>query len=249
MYYRKYFSGTVESALLTKTITTFNSGNQNHYYVIAETICNAIKETLEDVGISCQYDDQNSILTIDGVSVQMHCSTATNTYYYVNGLNLGYTSGSPFNGNIYKFYVTLKGDVKSIINILYGCYSDPANEINLGTVLGKGTDLKDGKEIRVICAGVNTTSNFFILKDNEIFKDYSNYLTFGQQITNIPQLNGNGSEITLVDCIAQVGRFKLNNCYFGHAALTNKEFYNIGGDIYYKLTNNILVKCSSDTNT
>ncbi len=249
MYYRKYFSGTVESINLTKTITTFNNGPQIHYYVIADTVCHAIKETLEDVGISCLYDDQNSILTVDGVTVQIHAPGTAQIYYYVKGQSLSYTNQSPFSGNNYKFYVILKGDIDGILNISFGNYSAPANE-GIGISIGKGVDLKDGKEIRMIQTIANAiNANSFILKDDEIFVDHKTNLVFGQQITNVPQLNGNGSEITLIDCIAQVGRFKLNNCYFGHAALTNQEFYNIGGDIYYKLSNNILVICSSDTNT
>lgn len=119
-----------------------------------------------------------------------------------------------------------------------------------GISLGHGIDLKTGDKIRVIhCISAAANSNFFIIKDDEIFTDYKNAITFGQQISNVTQLNENGSEITLVECIAQAGRFKLNNCYFGHAALVNKEFYNIDGDIYYKLSNNILVKCFPETNS
>ena len=71
-------------------------------------------------------------------------------------------------------------------------------------------------------------------------------MVFGGVITSIDDLNNGGTEVTLVECVAQPGRFKLDNSYFGNNVLSNNEFYNIGGEIYYKISSNILIKCVNE---
>lgn len=246
MYYRKYFAGSVEDAKLTRTVVDIaTKGNRTEYYVIDDVVCKAIKETLEDAGVSCAYASENSVLQIDGLTVQFLCySSATHIYYNVNGANIGNQTSNPFSGNNYKFYVTLKGDIDSVLNIAIGTYSSPTSE-SYGISIGKGKDLKDGLQIRATSNISNLTTNysFYIVKNDEIFRDNKGLIIFGGIITHISSLDGNGTEVTLVECVAQPGRFKLDNSYFGNAALTVDTFYNIGGDIYYQRSKNILVKC------
>lgn len=248
MYYRKYFAGSVENVSLTRTTVDISSNtNRTEYYVVDDVICRAIKETLEDSGIACTYTSDNSTLVIDGLTVQI-LRYANSLYYNMNGLvpliiNATSLTTYPFSGNNYKFYVTIKGDSDSVLNISVGSYNAPNAEYGLS--IGKGKDLKDDQEIRAVNSLTNSMNNslFYIIKGNQIFQEYKNAITFGYALTSVTQLNGNGTDVTLIECVAQPGRFKLNNCYFGITYLTNNEFYNIGGDIYYKLSNNILVKC------
>ncbi len=249
MYYRKYFAGTVENAGLTKSIVDISDSrySRSDYYIKSGTICNAMRETLGEAGISCEYSEQNSTLNIDGLTVQFLCYGNVNyVYYNANGAQLGNQSVSPFNGNNYKFYITLKGDIESILIIYIGIYANPAIE-GYGIAIGKGRDLKDGEQIYTAGSLVDAVNNsrFFILKNDKILEDFKGVVNFGFQMTNDLNLNGSGTEYTLVECIAQPGRFKLDNCYFGSPMLSNGYFYNIGGDIYYKLSNNIVAKCTS----
>lgn len=250
MYYRKYFAGTVENVNLTRTTADISGvGNRTEFYIMDDVICRAIKETLEDVGISCEYASENSILQIEGLSVQI-LRYSNSLYCSANGVVIGNIgSYSPFSGNNYKFYVTLKGDIDSVLIIAIGYYGAPAND-SYGFVIGKGKDLRDSSQVRVITLISSATStgssSFYILKDDEIFSDYKSGVAFGFAMPSIPALNGNGNEVTLIECVAQAGRFKLDNCFFGNAALGNGEFYNIGGEIYYKLSSYILVKCNNE---
>lgn len=247
MYYRKYFAGSAEDSMLTrKLVVISNSSTASEYYVRSDVICRAIQETLEDVGISCIYDNQNSTIMIEDLTIQISTyNNSANVLYNINGLSVGTQTKHPFNGSNhnYKFYVTLKGDIDAILNISIGSYSTPQDETN-GISIGKGKDMKDGQSIRTVCT-IPTVSNgnCYVVKDDEIFQDYKSLIAFGGSISNVSSLNGNATEVTLVECVAKPGRFKLDNCYFGNDALTIYEFYNIGGEIYYKIANNILVKC------
>lgn len=245
MYYRKYFSGTISSNTdYRATLSIANNVNQNNYYNQTAVICLAIKSTLEDVGILCEYDAETHVLQIEGISLQILCTTSAGYIAYsANGISIGSQSYSPFSGTNYKFYVTLKGDKDGILQVFIGQYSNPTVE-NYGFAIGKGIDLRDGQDIRVVFGGsIGGIGGGYILKDDAILSEYKNSVSFGQKMTHYNNLNDNGKEVTLVECVAQPGRFKLKNCYFGQTNLTVNEFYNIGGDIYYYMSQNILVKC------
>lgn len=253
MYYRKYFAGTLSNTSQTKAVQLLGNTSANSTIYVNQTdlICNAVKETCIEAGIDCIYLGDGK-LDIDGVSVQIVASNSNGgTVYRIQGYssNLWSSTFAICSGASYKFYVTLKGDIDGILKICIGYFSSPSAETT-GIVLGKGVDLSDGLDIRVVEAIGNVGNSYLrILKNNSLLTDYSNYIVFGQQFTNVAQLNGSGSEITLVECVAQTGRFKIDNCYFGSAALNVDEFYNIGGDIYYYLSKNILVKCANEQST
>lgn len=248
MYYRKYFAGSVDDASLTRNVVNIsNNSVSTEYYVQDDVVCRAVKETLEDMGITCTYTSENSTLSIDGLTMQI-IRVSNTIYYNANGIVFGDSTSLPFSGNYYKFYVTLKGDIDSVLMVSIGYYSNPYYDL-YGFCIGKGKDLKDGSPIRVVSKIADSVSNssfFYIIKNDEIFADYKNKVQFGQAITNIQALNGKGTEVTLVECVAQPGRFKMDNCYFGNAVLSNGEFYNIGGDIYYKPSINYIIKCVND---
>lgn len=247
MYYRKYFAGSVENANLTRsTVWIENNTNKTEYYVQSDVVCRAIKDTLEDMGITCTYTSENSVLVIDGLTVQI-LRYSSYLYCNANGICIGYLGNSPFSGNNYKFYITLKGDIDSVLYICIGYYSNPTNELG-GFMIGKGKDLKDNSQIRVASTydDIKSYSRFYIIKNDEILECYKQKVVFGGSIASIADLNNGGTEVTLVECVAQPGRFKLDNCYFGNDVLSNGEFYNIGGGIYYKLSNNILIKCVNE---
>lgn len=249
MYYRRYFAGTIASNTAYKTITGIGGGNIYNYYNQTDVLLSAIKQTLEDVGIQCECSEAEAILVIDGVTVQVGCyQSAGGIKISINGKSITDYNGAgyiPFSSTSYRFYITLKGDIDGILQIYIGAHSTPQQE-SMGIAIGKGVDLRDGTEIRVVAAGgITNINSFYVLKNNRILDEYNNTVVFGIQISNIAGLNNNGAEATLVECVAQPGRFKLNNCYFGNATLTANSFYNIGGDIYYVISNFILVKCAN----
>lgn len=250
MYYRRYFAGTIASNTQCRSAKVISTGgNTQNYYNQTDVLLSAIKQTLEDMGIQCEYGNSDGILVIDGCTVQLLVSSS-NSYILINinGLqcaNLTNSSYLPFSGLNYKFYVTLKGDIDGILKICIGAYSSPQYE-QIGFAIGKGTDLRDNTEIRVVTASLSNLTVFNVLKNDRILQEYTGTIYFGWIIQNLAALNNSGAEVTLVECVAQPGRFKLNNCYFGNASLTNDTFYNIGGDIYYAISSNILVKCVND---
>lgn len=247
MYYRKYFAGSVEDASLTKNIPDLADPSRtiNNSYVQADVICKAIQKTLQEVDISCIYNEDNSTLKINGVTIQFYAYSNSSMYYQINGISVGYnTSYSPFSKNDYRFYITLKGDIDSILVICIGRYDIPASENN-GIAIGSGTDLKDYSNIKVInVIGDALTSNFYLVKDDAIYDNLKSKVVFGQEIANNLSVNDNGNLVTLVDCITvSCGRFKIDNCYFGNSALQTNYFYNIDGSVYYAFSSNILIKC------
>lgn len=246
MYYRRYFAGRLESTTGYKTISDIGGGNVNNYYNQTNVLLSAIKQTLEDVGIQCECREADAILVIDRVTVQF-VYTGVNTYRIsVNGEKLAdvASGGSSFSNADYRFYVTLKGDIDGILQIFIGWYTNPTGE-GIGIAIGKGVDLRDGIEIRGVRGGsyANSPEYLSVLKNDRILENYNKEVAFGYPLTNVPDLNNKGTEVTLVECVAQPGRFKLNNCYFGNNALQAGYFYNIGGDIYYVMNNQIMVKC------
>lgn len=247
MYYRKYFAGSVEDASLTKPITDLANPSRtiNISYIQADVICKAIQQTLQEVNISCIYDEDNFTLKINGVTIQFYAYASSYLYYQINEFNVGYNSSySPFSQNKYRFYITLKGDIDSILMISIGKYDTPAYENN-GIAIGNGTDLKDHSNIKVISLiGDALTSNFYLVKDDAIHDILKSKVVFGQEIINNPTVNDNGSLVTLVDCITMsCGRFRIDNCYFGNSALQTNYFYNIDGSVYYAFSSKILIKC------
>lgn len=246
MYYRKYFAGTMESYTTYESILNIAvNRNFNRYVYQTEVLCEAIKSTLEGAGITCTYNPETNIFNIGGLSVQIYVYNQNgNIGFYANGMTIyeNNSSAIPFSGLNYKFYVTLRGDVDSVLDICIGAFSDPKTE-QYGISVGKGTDLKDGSQIYLMGSLANAYSaQFYIIKEDKIFADFQSLITFGGEITYVSSL---GNDITLIECIAQPGRFKLNNCYFGNQSLSVLEFFNIGGEIYYKRSKNILVKCIS----
>lgn len=250
MYYRRYFSGTVLSNTEYRVIKNIGTGrNINNYYNQTNVLQSAIKQTLEDVGIQCEYDTSDGVLVIDGVKIQIVAYNSNpHIAFIVNGKELTFINGSSytFSAKNYRFYITLKGDIDGILQIFIGLYNTPQAEI-YGLSIGKGTDLKDGTEVRVVLSGTIVSENqFYVLKNNNIIDGIDTTVEFGQKISNIAAVNNNGTEVTLVDCVASPGRFKLNNCFFGNLCLPANVFYNIGGDIYYQIGSTILIKCTSN---
>lgn len=250
MYYRRYFSGTISSNTVYRVIKNIATGaNTNNYYNQTGLLQSAIKQTLEDVGILCEYGTGDGILQIDGATLQICCSAQNGGInFYTNGITLQSISNSygSFSGTKYNFYVTLKGDIGGILQVFIGLFNNPQAE-SVGFLIGKGKDLKDDTEVRVVASGnLSNVNSFYVLKNDRILEGYNTAVEFGQALTNVPALNNSGSDVTLVACVAKPGRFMLNNCYFGNASLAVNNFYNIGGDIYYAMTANILVKCEND---
>lgn len=250
MYYRKYFAGTFENATETKSIKKIsNNTNITVYSSQSHVLCSAIQSTLHDAGITCTYSQEDYCLTIDGVTIQIYLSKNGNYYCpypSIHGLEMNFLNNSwcHISSSDYKFYIVLKGNIDGLLKIIIGGSIAPASEY-YGVVLGKGLDLKDGTEIRTACtiSSNGTGSAFFILKDDKIFEDCKTAVNFGFSFSKNEAF---GTDVTLVEAVAQAGRFKLNNCYFGHAALIVDYFYNIGGDIYYCAASNILVKCKNE---
>lgn len=252
MYFRKYFAGNIESNSVTSTIKSIsNNANITTYINQTKVLCNAIFETLLEAGISCQYNEENYTVIVDGLPVQFLVTVSSGiAYCHVKGVTGFYFTGNgasvvPFNGLNYRFYITLKGDIDSFLKIFIGTYNSPSVE-SYGIAIGKGIDLRDEVEIRVInnvSAFKASNSYGFIIKEGNVLADYTSTVSFGFQIANVSALNNSGLEVTLTEAMSQAGRFKLNNCYFGNAALAEDYFYNIGGDIYYAVNNLLLAKC------
>lgn len=245
MYYRRYFAGKISSNTAYKSISDISGGSVYNYYNQTNVLLSAIKQTLEDVGIQCECREADAILVIDGVTVQLVYNGVNAHRISVNGKKLyDFSSGNAAFSNLdYKFYIILKGDIDGILQICIGYYSSPSSEA-CGIAIGKGVDLRDGLEIRVVRSGnIHAAYSFFVLKNDRMLENYNADVPFGYILTNVPDLNNKGAEATLIECVAQPGRFKLNNCYLGNAALTAGYFYNIGGDIYYCISSYIMVKC------
>ena len=174
MYYRKYFSGTISSNTdYRATLSIDNNVNQNNYYNQTAVVCQAIKSTFEDVGILCEYDAETHVFQIERISLQILCTTNSGWInYFANGKNIGNHSYTPFSGTNYKFYVTLKGDKDGILQVFIGYYNNPAAE-TYGFAIGKGIDLRDGQDIRVVLGGgISGINDGYILKDDARLDEY-----------------------------------------------------------------------------
>lgn len=259
MYYRKNFSGAVESTNVTKIIPySFGSNSTCTIYVNQNNVINnALKEILTECGCVCVYDEDTALLWIDGfpLSIQVY---ATSYYRIVLPLtttalvNVTSTTSTYafFSGVNYNFYITVKGDPDGILDVYIGTYAAPtAVNTAYSFSIGKGKDLRDNSSIFTLSLARNY--GMYVYKRTEEGIEYPEGLTsasslvFGFAITSNTGLNENGNKIVLVSEIAQTGAFALNQCYLGNAALSNDNFYDIGGSIYYVRDNYNIVKCTN----
>ncbi len=294
MYYRKYFSGVVDTLAVTTGVTITSKpvgagAGKTQYRSLKTTpiLCNAIICVLQEIGLptaTCRLDAadpdtygeifpygdntqgihiffgntasstcHNTVMVMlcpdSSIKAATSSTDSGNTY-----INCQITSASTGTDVPYQFYITVKGDPNSLLEVMLSSYAAPDTEIELFS-FGKGTDCF-GTD--VVCYSVinGTTLYFFDMRG----KTYINRET---PITNIAQsAHVHAYTDTIVkgcppDTVALIPWIyeplvgvTINNCYCVPTSLvgTNNDerAFLINGEEYwlFKL-GRILARCST----
>lgn len=256
MYFRKYYAGTVGADMTVSAVQDINGVSHSIQKERTEVMNRAVEETLAEAGMDCRYDPETCMLTAGGCSLNLF--TYNNSTwklikknrqgYDTNVVQSGSSSYSPFGGTgykDYKFYVTVRGEPKGLLEVYIGYYSIPA-ATSYGFFIGFGKDIRDGADIVFISAN---GTGFYVQGREDAFPagvNPSATYTFTRYVVNDAGLSVDGSLKPLIGLFSDNGFFSMDNCCFSSNDLVARNFYNIGGDIYYCVNQYILVKCITE---
>lgn len=293
MYYRKYFSGTIDTLAVTAgtgiTAAAGGGGTTSLYYRSLKTtpvLCSAIVDVLKEIGLedaACGLDpgvpagygeifpygaDKQGIqvfyanntnnTTVHGnVRVALCPDTDLNTLKvaansYGGTVVCNITNSLSGNNVPYRFYITVKGDPKSFLQLFVGNYSAPENEAGLFG-FGRGKDCYDND---IVCyAPLSQNSGLYFFDLNQ--KTYINQQTpvstaansfIGGTVNDFIVKGGAEDTIALIPWInIPLLGVTLDNCYCVPTSLTTAttdQAFLIDGQEYWLLRyGRVLAKC------
>ncbi len=297
MYYRKYFSGTIDNlAVLTgntvTSSTTGAGGMTTLYYRSLKTtpvLCRAIVEVLQEIGLTeaaCRLEPGDPATygeifpygaDMQGMQVYFGYQSGSNCHYSARvtlcpdsnvnaaknaadswgvSLNIQIASATSGSNVPYRFYVTVKGDPVSFLQVAVSAYSAPEKEIGLFG-FGKGKDCFGND---VVCyTGLSSNPLYFF---DARKKTYVNQLTPAAAAAN-SLVSNTAAEIVVKGCpedaVALIpwidvplAGVTLDNCYCVPTSLTTataEQAFLIGGEEYWLLRNGrILARCPTKLN-
>lgn len=294
MYYRKYFSGIIDSLVTTTgtgvTVATGGGGGTALYYrslKVTPVLCNAIVDVLQEIGLedaACSLDPNSPEIYGEifpygpdkqGIHVYFGYNSANNTSSHgtmrialcpdadVTALrrtadSFGYQSNnsitSVLSGNNvpYRFYVIVKGDPKSFLQVFVGNYNNPENEMGIFG-FGRGKDCF-GNDVVCYAPFIGNYSGYFF---DLVKKTFVNKLNPINTINN-SMVSGSTTEVILKGCALDtialipwidipLQGVTLENCYCVPTSLTTAttdQAFIIEGQEYWLLRyGRILAKC------
>lgn len=258
MYYRKYFKGAVSASNTTKSIPKRYGTTSKATAYANQTIVlnNAIKETLQDCGINVNFDEDDFQLWVEGLPLSIYFTSATaySIFSPFNDTAFSIANGAnyiPFSGVNYEFYITVKGEPKNLFDVYIGFYSTPGTmNTSYGFSICKAKGIKENVEL--VGTSKPRSGSMFMFKkiDDGVELVYPGIavtatMAIGYSITNDVELSEGGKTIPLIQNVFANGFFRIEDCFFGYGGLSEDNFYNIDGDIYYKRDSYSIIKCTT----
>ncbi len=267
MYYRKYFSGDIDDTTITTSVKFGNDISNTTVYVNQSIIIgNAIADTLKDIGVDAQYNEETFILHFNkkydhGVYIFF---TAQNSYtmaLYSNEIGLTNKSNSsasyplfsiPYGSQSgsYKFYITLKGEPKTMMLSEIGYYANPSKG-SYFFIWGYCNDIRYNKKLFLWNAsaalGSARSGKYYVRNiDSTLVEGYTG--TTAQVNFRIIRLNSNDANtLPLINLFSYDGFFILENCFFGTSQISSTDtFYLIDEEEYYILDDYTIIKCKTE---
>lgn len=293
MYYRKFFSGTIDTMAVGvgtgNTALTGGGGATTLYYRSLKTtpvLCNAIVDILKEIGLpdaACSLDpgvpaEYGEIFPYgrDRQGIQVFFANSANTTTIHSNarivlcpdtdLNTLKVAANSYGGTVvcnitsslsgnnvpYRFYITVKGDPNSFLQLFIGNYSTPGSETGIFG-FGRGKDCYDNN---IVCYAPLAQSSGLYFFDLDK-KTYINQQTpvsvaansfIGGTVNDFIVKEGAVDTIALIPWIniPMLG-VTLDNCYCVPASLTTAtadQAFLIDGEEYWLLRNGrILAKC------
>lgn len=259
MYFRRYFSGSIENPSENKRVT-WGATTGTVYIEKSRILGHAIEDTLKAVGMDCRYDDDTFILHFDK---NHECGAII--YYngsnYLCGLYISTFNGAPgksklnffgidiLSGNEYKFCITLLGDFKSLLYVGFGTYKSPES-IYTNFFFGYGMDLRDNTKIIYLRPNTSASLMSAVYISHIDSTGVDSYTDDTFSLLSV-QLQSKSNIIALIPYFSKEGYFTFDNCFFGHTSLSTgiASFYLIDGEEYYYPHPSILIKCPTKINT
>lgn len=257
MYYREFFSGSIESSV-SKSIS-IRGASVTDFYNQSTVVRNAIIKVLKTVGFSrAVYDTTDNIIKYDSnekFGFGLYFSSATQMgAKIVNYENTSQTqtvtsSGTqyqPFNGLNYQFYVTFFGDPSGMAGIMIGTNTTPASYTNFNIYRVCGKDLATGRDV----AGIFTAATQTAPPTGFYFRTPDDGKMIQGEVYNALHsftisINGQAGYAFFIPKFDNTGRIVLNNVYFGQSsglAVGMTNYYTIDGEEYWAPHANYLVK-------
>ena len=254
MYFRRYFSGSIENPSENKRVT-WGTTTSTVYIEKSRMLGHAIQDTLNAVGMDCRYDDDTFILHFDknhecGAIIYYNgsnylCGLYISTF---NGelckIEFKYFANDILSNNEYKFYITLLGDFKSLLYVGFGTYKSPES-LYTNFTFGYGTDLRDNTKIVYLYANTSASFPTYMYISHIDSTGVDGYVGNNSVSLVTVQLKDTKNDTPLIPYFSKPGYLTIDNCFFGHYALTKgiTSFYLIDGIEFYYPYDYILIKC------
>ena len=267
MYYRKYFEGEIDDVSITTSIKLGIDTNNTTIYVNQTKILgNAIASILKSIGFNSEYNENTFILHFDknfehGIyifftaqnsytiipyssesisSPRINSSTSYPIFYIQSGSKKG----------TYKFYITFKGDPKSLILTDIGYYSKPSGG-GYYFIFGYGLDIRYNKKVFLFNAGAalgSARSTRYHVRniDSTLVEGYKTSTTIQVDFRIVRLASSITDILPLINIFSYDGYFVLENCFSRPPQISSLDaFYLIDGDEYYILDDYTIIKCTT----
>ena len=147
----------------------------------------------------------------------------------------------------FKFYITVRGEPDSAINISIGLYTTPTSTSAHNIYMAWGHDHLKDRPVFMLYASYGSTKSFggcFRYADDNTIP-YPMSITYNKTyiVQSAAYFTILEEKIPLIEFFLMYGGWiTADNCYF-NPGLPAESFYRINGVKYYTLTNNVMVKC------
>ena len=256
MYFKKFFTGQIESNTERKSVVDDVGVSRNDYINQGTIVRNAVVESLVACGADAFVEGGSSVINVNGFRFSIYYVDTMKMSIYSNTASIYLcTSNSysyqPFRDLEYRFYVTIKGNLKTSFNIYISSYTESSTSETRGIGISYVTTIiKKQKRVvvRKIASEVADTGSVGYVRgidgslvdgqssssplNFKISIDYSNY-----------EWNDLGNSIPLIPLFDLTGYCSFDGVYIRHKSLLSvKNFYNLNGRLFYAMNYHMLVE-------
>lgn len=259
MYYKKYFSGSVDATTTTNQyymglnkVATGTALRVDHVKNRSDVVGNAIVATLKNIGYPNAYWDSTSgYVFMDKTKglCGFYLSCTSYGYMYVSGGYRGSNrveyssssamqvqfSGEPFSASrtlaaSYAFYITIIGEPKGVCKICIGNYTTPTDETQFFHIC-LGTDKRNNSDLFGFnFSNSDNINTFFMVNYTTV-----DLLTGTSGAGFGTKLRLQNEVVVLLPMFLTLGYIFIKNTYLQCGIATN-GFYEIDGDTYHVMT-------------
>lgn len=256
MYFKKFYAGQIESNTERERVVDDRGNSIDDYINQGAVVRNAVVESLAACGAEAFVEDGSCVINVNGFRFSIYYLNTMRMAIYSNGAIIYSPTnndryGQPFDNLGYKFYVTIKGNLKTSFNIYISAYNEASTYETKGIGISYVTTIIK-KQKRVIVRKVDgekaeTGSVGYIRGIDGSLVDgqsYNNQVTFKLSISfSDYEWNDLGHSFSLIPLFDLYGYCTFDGVFIRN---TNKmpvgNFYNLNDKLFYVMNYNMLVE-------